>query len=172
MMILVLLNNRTIESGKSTVAFTIVMRHIQQFMDGRNGSITLLIVTFGLAAFAISEIEVRATHKVASTPSMIVAHKSILLIVIFILEIAALLAEQFTLQLLAEGITHSLTTASTWWSLYGALVCIILVYVMKREAPTISTAWGFDEATQSYLKSQKRSKTVLPLWNVGGTTAR
>ena len=109
---------------KNALVYTIVMNNVRALISGRDGSLTLLVFIFIVAASFFFRLE-KQLEKLADSNGFKTA-------LCFFVSLASNASVQFTSQLVAELVSKSLMIESTSWSLFGAFISIIFVYIMQR----------------------------------------
>lgn len=109
---------------KNALVYTIVMNNVRALISGRDGSLTLLVFIFIAASSFFYKLEKHIEALVDTNGFKPAA--------CFFVSLASNAAVQFTSQLVAELVSKSLMIESTAWSLYGALISIVFVYIMQQ----------------------------------------
>jgi len=109
---------------KNALVYTIVMNNVKALISGREGSLSLLVFIFIAAASFFFKLE----KQVEALPPNNGFRPS----VCFFVSLASNASVQFTSLLVAELASKALMVESTGWSLFGAFISIVLVYIMQR----------------------------------------
>ena len=127
------------ELFKNALVYTVVMTNVRLLMAGHEGSVSLLVLCFIVGSTILFRIETYVSCKqgeLASQKPSDVSHFTVSLLVLiqYIVSLASNVAVQFTSQLVAELAGYSLQSVTVWWSLFGAAISILFVFVMQKVA--------------------------------------
>lgn len=127
---------------KNALVYSVVMSNVRVIMDGHDGSVSLLVLCFIVAATVLFRSEsaaalwesdlLAAAAGPGEGPSGLMLSISSLLV--FLLSLGSNLAVQFTSQLVGELAARSLAGATVEWSLFGSVISILFVFVMQKVA--------------------------------------
>ena len=136
---------------KNALVYTVVMTNAKALMEGHDGSVSILLLSFIVA----SSIALKIEHQLAMYEAEVrggSAAKSIANMACFFAGLFSNVMVQCTSQLVAEAIGRSLQLASISWSMVGVFMSIILIYVMNKVSSGVAVSCVSEE-TQELLRS-------------------
>lgn len=118
---------------KNALVYTIVMNNVRKIMEGHDGSVSLLLLAFVVASSLALKLEhaVEGLQKTIHDNASLAALASL---TAFVAGLGSNIVVQFTSQLVAETVNRSLASTTVLWSFSGALLSIMLVYIMNKIA--------------------------------------
>lgn len=136
---------------KNALVYTVVMGNARTLMEGHDGSVSILLLSFIVAASIALKIEHHLGVYEAEMHGGSAA-KSIAHMACFIAGLFSNVMVQCMSQLVAEAIGRSLQLASVSWSMVGVFMSIILIYVMNKVSSGVAVTCVSEE-TRALLRS-------------------
>lgn len=112
---------------KNALVYTVVLNNVEAIMEGRTGSLVLLILAFVLLATFFYAIESKVEANLPTTN----VFKSL---VCYILGILSNLSVQFISHLVAELMKVALAPESLEWTIFAAFLTVLFVYILQRSS--------------------------------------
>lgn len=112
---------------KNALVYTVVLNNVEAIMEGRTGSLVLLILAFVLLATFFYEIENKVEARVP-TGSIFKG------LVCYMLGILSNLSVQFISHLVAELMKVALAPEALEWTIFAAFLTILFVYILQRSS--------------------------------------
>lgn len=110
---------------KNALVYTVVLNNVEAIMEGRTGSLVLLILAFVLLATFFYEVESKVEAKMSNGNIF----KSL---VCYIFGILSNLSVQFISHLVAELMRVALAPEALEWTIFAAFLTILFVYILQR----------------------------------------
>ena len=112
---------------KNALVYTVVLNNVEAIMEGRTGSLVLLILAFVLLATFFYEIESKVETHLPQTNIF----KSL---ACYILGILSNLSVQFISHLVAELMKVALAPEALEWTIFAAFLTVLFVYILQRSS--------------------------------------
>lgn len=119
---------------KNALVYTVVLSSVRAIVDDHSHSVALLVLCFIVAASLLFVLERQARLWERSLCTTNNLKGSLATLCVFMTGIGSNVAIQFTSQLVAELAAASLQSSTPNWTLFGATVSILFVYITQKVA--------------------------------------
>lgn len=119
---------------KNALVYTVVMTNVRVVMQDHDQSVSLLVLCFIVASTIMYKLNVAAEEwaiRLQASPSLT---RSVASLGCFLTGLLSNVAVQYTSQLVAEMASASLVSSEVNWSLYGAFIGILFIYILQKVA--------------------------------------
>lgn len=119
---------------KNALVYTVVMSNVRVVLQEHDESVSLLVLCLIVASTILYKLNVAAEEwaiRLQQSPSLT---RSVSSLACFLTGLLSNVAVQYTSQLVAEMASGSLSGVSTNWSLYGAFISILFIYILQKIA--------------------------------------